>query len=151
MKKLIFNIFLVISFFVGGILWANADATPAPANTTLENRNNQCDANGNCFDRPSFTIDVSTFSPGWKDFLWKGTGKEVSNLFLWAIVRRLIVALWIIALLIMTIWAGFMIAYGGEEGNITKGKSIFKAGFIALFIALSSYTIMSIIIYILYN
>jgi len=44
-----------------------------------------------------------------------------------------------------------MIAYGGEEGNITKGKSIFKAGFIALFIALSSYTIMSIIIYILYN
>ncbi len=147
MKKLIFNIFLVISFFVGGILWANADATPttAPADTR------PCVADNTCFDKPSFEIDVSEWTPGGTEFLWKGSGKETLNLFLWTIVRRLMVALWIVSLFIMTIGAWFMITYGGNDNNLTKGKAILKAGLVSLFVALSSYTIITILTFILYH
>jgi hypothetical protein len=147
MKKLILNIFLVISFFVGGILWANADATTAttPADTR------QCVADNNCFDRSDFQINVGEFTPGGKDFIWQGSGKETLNLFLWTIVRRLMVALWIVSLFIMTIGAWFMITYGGNDSNLTKGKAILKAGLVSLFVALSSYTIITILTFILYH
>jgi hypothetical protein len=105
----------------------------------------------NCFTSTGFIIDTSLFSPWGTEFLWQGTAEETINLVLGTIVRRLMVALWIISLLIMSIGAWFMILYWGKDENLTKWKTILKMWFIALFIALSSYTIISIVIFILYH
>jgi len=50
----------------------------------------------------------------------------------------------------MTIGAGYMIIYHGDESLLSRGKSIFTAGLISLAIALSAGLIVKFISYLLY-
>ncbi|MDD5770061.1 MAG: hypothetical protein PHE25_03770 [Candidatus Gracilibacteria bacterium] len=99
---------------------------------------------------PDFTIDTELFSIGGQGL--KGSdAKTTINNTLGTIIQKLMIALGVIALLVMTIGAGYMILYHGEDEYLSKGKNIFIGGITALIVALSSYYIVNIIGYILYK
>jgi hypothetical protein len=97
-------------------------------------------------------VETWLFSVGWKS-IKEGTttSEELINKWLWTIIQKLMIALWVISLLIMTIWAWYIILYHGEDEYLTKWKWIFTAGIISLVIALSSYYMVNLIGYILYK
>ena len=97
-------------------------------------------------------IETGLFSVGWKE-LKDGTttSKELINKWLGTIIQKLMIALWVISLLIMTVWAWYIILYHWEDEYLTKWKWIFTAWLVSLVIALSSYYIVNAIAYILYK
>lgn len=101
-----------------------------------------------CSDQ--FKIDTGKFSPGWKG-LNKSTSKATINGFFTVLIKKLMVALWSLALIIMVVWAGFMITAMWKDDSLNKWKTIFKAWIIALAIAMSSYFMVSFLSYILYS
>ncbi len=97
-----------------------------------------------------FMIDTSLFSPGWGG-LKQWESKDTINFVLWTLIQKLMIGLWIIALLIMTIWAWYMIAYHGEDELLSKWKNIFIAWITSLVVALSAYYLISLVWYLLYK
>ena len=143
MKKLVLLFIFFFSLFSPFIIFANN-----------AERDKECDKNGDCFDKPSFKLDVNDFTPWGKEILqkvWSSSVEEKANFFLWTAIQKMMIALWVLALLIMTAWGGFMILYSGKEEMLSKWKSLFMAGIIALFVALMSYVFISVIVFILYN
>ncbi len=96
-----------------------------------------------------FTIDVGTMTPGGTALIKDGAGETVEN-FLAVALNKLIVIFWVLAVFIMTIGAGYMIIYHGQDEFLSKGKSIFLSGIIALAIALSAGVIVNLFTYLLY-
>jgi len=92
-----------------------------------------------------FTIDTSLFSPWWND-IEEPTAKNI----LLIIIEKLILAIWVVALFIMTIWAWYMIIYHWEDSLLTKWKNMFNSWLIALVLALSAELIVKFIAYLLY-
>lgn len=103
----------------------------------------ECAESGACLEKSNFTINVNDFSPG-MDVWGNNTKANVDNALL-KIIQTLMVGLWSVALLIMTIGAGYMIFYHGQDDLLSKGKSIFTSGILALVIALSSYFMVDIL------
>lgn len=95
-----------------------------------------------------FTIFVDDISPGMWPVWW--TTKENVNFVLWTIIQNLMIALWSLALLIMTIWAGYILLHHGQDELLSKWKAIFMSWVYAMVVALSSYYLISIVRYILY-
>lgn len=138
-------------------VWPPTQATIdniANAEKSLENakREDSCSTSNDCIDKASFMIETGLFSVGGKELKeWTSTSKELINKWLGTIIQKLMIALWVISLLIMTIWAGYIILYHWEDEYLTKWKWIFTAGIVSLAIALSSYYIVNIVAYILYQ
>jgi fumarate reductase subunit D len=104
-----------------------------------------------CLDQPTFEIGVNKLIGVWfQKKAWDDTSNTI-NRTLWTIIQKLMVALWVLSVLIMTVWAGYIIMYHGQDELLSKGKSIFMSGITALIVALSSYYIVSILRFILYN
>ncbi len=100
----------------------------------------------------SFQINVWDITPWWEKLKLKWNNvKEKINFLLWTIIQKLMIALGTLALLIMTIWAWYMIFYHWQDELLSKWKSIFMSWVIALIVALSSYYIISFIRFILYS
>ena len=98
---------------------------------------------------PDFKISVGNISP-WMRVHWS-TAEKSANYVLWTIIQRLMVGLWSVSLLIMTVWAWYMILYTWQDELLTKWKSIFMSWIISLVVALSSYYIVTLLRFILYN
>ena len=98
----------------------------------------------------SFTVDVATFSPGGTSLVGDGSADTISG-FLDTALGKLIAVFWVCAAFIMTIGAGYMIIYHGQDDFLSKWKSIFSAGLIALVIALSAWLIVRLFSYLLYS
>lgn len=132
-KKVILSLFLILNIFFSSNL-VFADDTKK-------------------LDSSSFQIDVSSSGGilGWMWFTPEGDTSQVINRTLGTIIQKLMVALWVLAVLIMTVWAGYIIMYHGQDELLSKGKSIFMAGVTSLVVALSSYYLVSILRFILYN
>jgi len=105
--------------------------------------------NPNSFGSSGFTINVNEIAPA--DRVEWNNINEVTNNLLGTIIQSLMVPLWAIALLIMTIWAWYMIFYHWQDELLSKWKSIFNSWLIALVIALGSYYIVSLVRFILYS
>lgn len=99
----------------------------------------------------SFEIPVQDFTFGGTQFLGEGKGTtEVVGSVLSTTLEKLIVIFGALAAFIMTIGAGYMIIYHGQDDLLSRWKSIFMAGVIALVIALSAGIIVRLFTYILY-
>lgn len=132
----LFLIFLSFSWFFLGS--AHGDGT------------NKCKWTG-CINSEKFVIPVWKLV-GNKSLLWgeeKNTS-QVINTVLGNIIQKLMIALGSFALIIMTVWGGYMILAHGQDELLSKWKSIFLSGIIALVVALSSYYLVSFIQFILY-
>ena len=114
------------------------------------NHETNCKASWDCIEKPSMMIDTSLFSVWWNG-LKQGNAKDTINFVLGSVIQKLMIALWVLALLIMTYGAWLIIIHHGEDEYLSKGKNIFIAGITSLVIALSSYYLVNMIAYILYK
>lgn len=119
--------------------WWEATVTPA----------SECNG-ADCINKTSFTIDVWTFSP-WNDALIESGSWATIKGFLSNIINKLIVAFWVLSLFFMTIGAGYMIIYHGQDELLSRWKSIFMAGLISLAVALSAGMMVNFVAYLLYQ
>lgn len=121
----------------------------AAAEKAKADREKECTWSWNCLDQPTFTIWIKDTI--WIGFETKWTTSQTINYTLGTIIQKLMIALWVLAVLIMTVWAGYIIMYHGQDELLSKGKSIFMSGITSLVVALSSYYLVSILRYILYK
>jgi len=98
-----------------------------------------------------FIIEVWTFTPGGTQFLDEDatTASTVNNVLV-TVLEKMIVIFGVLAAFIMTIGAGYMVFYHGQDDFLSKWKSIFISGIIALVVALSSGLLVKLFTYILY-
>jgi len=99
-----------------------------------------------------FQIEVkSIFAWGQSDKIsyewWNDTVKSL--ILIW--IDKTMMALWIIALLIMLIWAWYMIIYHGQDNLLSKWKTIFMSWVIALVVALSAQMMVRLVEYLIYT
>ena len=115
----------------------------------LTARDIACALSWDCIDTTDFVISVDDISPWMK--VQGGNMKENVNYALWSIIQTAMVALWSLALLVMTVGAWYMIIHHGRDEFLSKWKAIFMSWVIALAVALGSYYLVAILTYILYN
>ncbi len=117
-------------------------------------RDKKCDPkqwwSWDCIDKDTFMFNPSSGFWIWPSFDWNSTSEWVNNVF-GTVIQKLMVALWALSVLIMTVWGWYIILYHGQDELLSKGKSIFMSGVIALIVALSSYMIVGLLRFILYN
>lgn len=137
LKKIMIGIIISLSFLVG-------------ATTHQVSANNWSEATTEDISSPGFEIDTHTFFP-WAKTAGKDNIEQNTNYYLSKIIQMLMVLLGSVSLLIMTVWAGYMIMYHGQDELLSKGKSIFTAGIISLIVAGSSYYLVSAIRFLLFQ
>lgn len=98
----------------------------------------------------SFQINVWDFTPGGSSFIESNTEDTVNNVLL-TVLEKLLVVFWAFAVLIMTIGAWYMIIYHGQDEFLSKWKSIFMSGIIALAVALSAWVLVRLFAFLLYS
>lgn len=108
--------------------------------------------NPNDLTSENFQVPVNIITPWVDDRYTDSWGSQwMVNELLNRNIRMLLIIMWSVALITMTVWAGYMIFPVWQEENLNKWKSIFTSGLIALVIALSSYMIIAFVRYILYS
>jgi len=136
------SILIACSFFA----WWQVFAADPCAESTAED----------CITSDTFKISVWDITPWGISMLaaWagekEGTQNTVGN-FLTVVLEKLIIAFGVLSILIMTVWAWYMIIYHGQDEFLSKWKSIFVSGLIALAVALSAWVIVRIFAYLLYS
>jgi hypothetical protein len=130
-NKMLLSIFLVFNLF----FWANL----AFADDTKK------------LNSTDFQIKVNDTIWVWIQIEEGDNSFNTINRTLGTVIQKLMVALWVLAVLIMTVWGWYMILYHGQDELLSKGKSIFMAWITALVVALSSYYLVAILRFILYN
>ena len=115
-----------------------------------EQRAEECKASWDCIDKDTFMFNPSEMIWIGPNLWGKSTWEWVNNVF-GTVIQKLMVALWVLSVLIMTIGGWYIILYHGQDELLSKGKSIFMSGVIALIVALSSYLIVGLLRFILYN
>lgn len=102
-----------------------------------------------CLDQPTFQIWVWTITPGitaeWQNI------EERTNWLLWTFIQRMMIALWVLSVFIMTIWAWYIILNNWQDELLSKWKTIFMSWIYSVLIALASYYLISIIRYMLFT
>ena len=114
-------------------------------------REEKCAESTKCIDQETFMIDTWDIFGGISGNKPSDDTNTGTNILLGTVIQKLMVALGILSVLIMTVWGGYIILYHGQDELLSKGKSIFMSGIIALVIALSSYMIVGLLRFILYN
>lgn len=101
-----------------------------------------------------FEIKIRSLTPGWDSILgtaWSVIAPKDTMLnILLLIIENLMTAIWVIAILVMTIWWGYMIMNIWQDDMLTKWKSIFKSWLIALAVALWSWLLVKLVTFLLY-
>lgn len=96
-----------------------------------------------------FEIQVSDITPGSVKLIWSGSWETINNVLL-TILEKLIMVFGVCAVFIMTVGGGYMIIYHGQDEFLSKWKSIFMSGIIAMAVALSAWVIVKLFAYLLY-
>jgi hypothetical protein len=94
----------------------------------------------------NFAIDVWSISP-WIEAPWN----NVAEWILTTIIQNMMIGLGVISILVMVIWAWYMILHVWDESLLSKWKSIFTWWIYAMIVALASYYIIDLVRYLLYN
>jgi len=99
---------------------------------------------------------IDTSSIFWWSFIYtwdsdSTTWDATTTNFLKTVITKLTVWIWFTALFIMTIGWAYMIFSNWQDELLKKWKSIFMAWIIWIIIALASWLIMRVVIYLLYN
>lgn len=145
MYKKIFLIFFLI-------IWISLNFNYSYWDQTKAERDAACAVSWDCLDKPSFTIDIDNFAVWWsaQDYI-ESTAEWTIEWFLQVVILKLMIVFWTISLFVMTIWWWYMILYNWKDELLTKWKSIFMAWIIALSVSLSSWILIKIVVYLIYN
>lgn len=99
----------------------------------------------------SFVIDVSWISPGVDITDKSATTNWKVNYLLWTIIQKMMIALAVLSVLIMTVWGWYIILHNWQDELLSKWKSIFMSWVYSIVVALSSYYLIAIVRFVLYN
>ena len=149
-KKIILALsILMLGFsFSYALVAAEEEISTAPtAAQSNEQQNNNNDISSENFQINVWNItptDASRLTTDW------GNSEDLIQNTLGLIIEKLITAFWVLSLLVMTIGAGFMIIYHGQDELLTRWKSIFSYGLISLAVALSAWLLVNFVSYLLY-
>lgn len=140
LKKIILSsLLIIISFFFTNI-------NPTTYSYTWDKQND--------ISSTWFTIHVKELSPWWNSIFTQikvaDTPKDTMLNILALIIENLMVAIWVVAILVMTIWWGYMIMYVWQDDMLSKWKSIFKSWLLALIAALWSWLLVKLVAFLLY-
>ncbi len=102
-----------------------------------------------CLDQPTFQIWVWSITP-WILAQWENI-EERTNWLLWTLIQRMMIALWVLSVFIMTIWAWYIILNNWQDELLSKWKTIFMAWIYSVLISLTSYYLISVIRYLLFT
>jgi len=144
-KKTVFLLFLLLwTIFSINLSFADWETTTT---STTKNADTSKD-----FSSTDFTINTNDVI-GW---MWvepdpSSTLKWKFDWLLWKIINTLMISIWAVAMVVMSIGAWYMIIYNWQEELLTKWRKMFFSWILALVIALSSYYIINLVRYILYN
>ncbi len=108
-----------------------------------------CAATGDCLEKPSWKLNVWSFTPG-NTFTSQKSIENRADWFFWKLVKNLMIILWVLSVFIMTIGWWYMILHNWQDELLNKWKTIFMAWIYAMLIALSSYIIISIVTNLIY-
>lgn len=154
MRKILLGILLflgMISFWEFSHTYATGTTCDAACQKQVQDKHTtNCAKSWDCIEKSTMMIDTSLFSV-WGNGLKQQDAKSTINFVLGTVIQKLMIALWVLALLIMTYGAWLIIIHHGEDEYLSKGKNIFIAGIMSLVIALSSYYLVNMIAYILYK
>lgn len=132
---------------------ANLDSANSDVSSSKEDfskkRNEFCKESKWCIDQPSFEINVWSLTP-WSLWMEWETIEERANWVLGTIIQRMMIALWVLSVLIMTIWAWYIILNNWQDELLSKWKSIFMAWIYSILISLASYYLVAIVRYMLF-
>lgn len=100
----------------------------------------------------NFRIDSGNFTAGDNSLLKKDgqTSDQLIGVVITDIIQKMMIAFWTLALLIMMVWAAYIVMYQWQDELLSKGKWIFIAGLISIAISLASYYMVALIRFILY-
>jgi len=129
--------------------WKNWAITKAAQKMSNSNGTNTINPKED-ISKKTFEIGVGKISPGNKTLISKVSAKKTATDTLQKIIDNLMTAFWVLALLVMTIWWGYMIMYNGQDELLSKWKAIFNSGLLALVVALSSWILVKLVAYLLY-
>jgi hypothetical protein len=82
---------------------------------------------------------------------WNDDTEERTDFILGKVIQNMMIALWALSILVMTIWAWFMILYNWQDEMLSRWKNIIMWWIYAMIAALGSYYLVAIIRYILYT
>lgn len=102
-----------------------------------------------CLNSSSYMFPTSEFVPGGTFKPGGETQKKVEN-WLIKIIQNLMIPFWVLATIIMTIWAWYMVLHNWDDEMLNKWKKIFKMWIISIVIALSSYLLVELLKNLLY-
>lgn len=102
------------------------------------------------FGTVNFMIDTDDFSVGWSG-MKDSTAEKTTNKVFGIFIQKMMIALWVLSLFIMTVGAWYMMVNYGQDEYLSRGKSIFKMGIVSLVVALSSYYMVNLVGYLLYK
>lgn len=108
----------------------------------------------NDMSQPDFMIETWDITPGTSQIIegtWNDSAVSRTWFALAFIIQRLLVVIWWVTLVVMSIGAWFMILHKWDDSMLSKGKDIFFSGALGLVIALSSYYIVSLVRFLIYN
>jgi len=98
-----------------------------------------------------FIIPVDSIFQTWVKVGSNQDSAKSANFVLGTIIQKLMIGLGSIAAVIMSIGAGYMILNAGQDELLSKWKSIFMSWIIAMVVSLTSYYLVSLVRYILFN
>ena len=137
MRYLLITCILLMSVFYSMSIWAYAEWETCTWTS--------------CINSVDFEIPVdSIFQTGVK-VKWNTSAETSVNYLLGTLIQKLMIGLGSIAAIIMTIGAWYMILNVGQDELLSKWKSIFMSGVISMVVALSSYYLVNLVRYILFN
>lgn len=121
-------------------------------NSDASKRTTECNASWDCIDKPNYMISTTEmFNFWWKWAEWSTSKEKINNLLNWKLIQNLMIALWVVSLFVMTVWAWYIIAYHGQDEFLSRWKSIFVTWIVSLIIALTSYYMVSLVRYIIFT
>lgn len=157
MKKIL--IFMIVFIFGNIFFWnlniSNADCsawqnclTPPAVSDEPPKTPEPCKWES-CLNSPNYMFPTSKFVPGGTFELGGKTQEKVEN-WLVKIIQNLMIPFWVLATIIMTIWAWYMVLHNWDDEMLNKWKKIFKMWIISIVIALSSYLLVELLKNLLY-
>lgn len=139
MKKiLIFMIIFIFGNIFSGNVFASSGQVESVKCTWKE-----------CITTSNFVIEVKNIVPGWTFSSSKSIESRMNDGIL-TIIQKLMIPFWILAVLVMSIWAWFIVLHNWQDELLDKWKRIFKMWIFSICLALSSYLIIELVKYIVY-
>ena len=106
-----------------------------------------CEGSATCLEKSNWMLNVWIFP--WWAWEWWDIETQTDSFFT-KVIDMLMWWIWVLSVLIMTIWWWYMILHSWKDELLTRWKAIFMSWVYSMIISLSSYIIVKAIVNLIY-